>query len=122
VRNSGGGDQVFQVGDHSIGIIKYQAGEPPQAAPGEARVALAELNAAVAALRSQVSTDDRRVMDGAMETIGSGVGSDKGRLRRALTSIAGIAALVGDVGAPVVEAIRKVTAAFGALHGRRVVI
>jgi hypothetical protein len=34
-------------------------------------------------------------------------------LRRALGNLAGIATVVGQVGTPVVEAVRKVMAAFG---------
>ena len=64
-------------------------------------------------LRSQVSAEDRGIIDSAMEAIDSNGSPEKGSLRRALTSIAGIAALVGEIGAPVIEAIRKVTAAFG---------
>jgi hypothetical protein len=113
VRYPGAGDQVIQVGNHNIGIIKDQAEKTPQAAPAELRAALAELKAVIAVLRSQVAADDRKVIDGAVETIGSGASPDRGSLRRALTSIAGIATLAGAVGAPVIEAIRKVMAAFG---------
>jgi hypothetical protein len=48
-----------------------------------------------------------------METIEAGGNGDKGALRRALGNIAGVAAVVGEVGVPVIEAIRKVMAAFG---------
>lgn len=39
---------------------------------------------------------------------------DRGRLRRVLATIAGVAQLAGSVGAPVVEAVRKVIEAFQA--------
>jgi hypothetical protein len=37
----------------------------------------------------------------------------KGTLRRALGNIAGVAAMVGQVGVPVIEGVREVMAAFG---------
>jgi hypothetical protein len=106
----GAGDQVFQTGNYNIGIINNQADRPAQ---DELRTAVAELNAVVGVLRSQVPAEDRTIIDAAMETIGSGETTERGSLRRALASLTGIASLVGDIGAPVIEAIRKVAAAFG---------
>jgi hypothetical protein len=100
------GDEVLQIGDHNIGIIKNEARDSVQDA-------LRELVALVAALRSQVPDADRDVIDSAMGVITVGDSTDKGSLRRALSNIAGIAAVVGEVGVPVIEAIRKVAAAFG---------
>jgi len=97
------GDNVVQHGDHNIGIIKNQ----------DAQVALRELVSLVAILRGQIPEDDRRVVDDSMETIEAGGNGDKGALRRALGNIAGVAAVVGEVGVPVIEAVRKVMAAFG---------
>jgi hypothetical protein len=97
------GDNVVQRGDHNIGIIKNQ----------DPQVALRELVSLVAILRGQIPEDDRRVVDDSMETIEAGGNGDKGALRRALGNIAGVAAVVGEVGVPVIEAIRKVMAAFG---------
>jgi hypothetical protein len=48
-----------------------------------------------------------------MNTIGAGDNVEKGTLRRALGNIAGIAAMVGQAGVPVIEAVRQVMAAFG---------
>ncbi len=97
------GDNVVQRGDHNIGIIKSQ---DPQAA-------LRELVSLVEILRDQVPADDRTVVDQSLKTIEAGGNGDKGALRRALGNIAGVAAVVGEIGVPVIEAVRKVTAAFG---------
>jgi hypothetical protein len=97
------GDNVVQHGDHNIGIVKNQ----------DPQVALRELISLVAILRDQIPADDRKVVDDSMETIEDGGNGDRGALRRALGNIAGVAAVVGEVGVPVIEAVRKVMAAFG---------
>jgi hypothetical protein len=97
------GDSVIQNGDHNIGVIKNQ----------DPQIALRELISLVAILRGQIPEGDRGVIDESIETIQSGGHGDTGALRRALGTIAGIAAVVGEVGVPVIEAVRKVTAAFG---------
>lgn len=96
------GDNFVQIGDNNIGAIKNQGPSDP----------LGEVVSLVALLHDHVSTDDRRVIDEAMEVIRT-EHPEKGALRRALSSIAGIAIIVGDVGAPVIEAIRRVSAALG---------
>jgi hypothetical protein len=48
-----------------------------------------------------------------MNTIGTAENVEKGTLRRALGNIAGVAAMVGQVGVPVIESVRQVMAAFG---------
>lgn len=100
------GDKVNQYGDHNIGMIKNQG-------PADPQVAFREMINAVQALRDQVSAADRQVIDESMNTIGTGDKVEKQHLRRALGNIAGVAAMVGQVGVPVIESIRKVMAAFG---------
>jgi hypothetical protein len=101
-----GGNHVTQHGDHSIGMINNNAPADPQAT-------LQEMINAVHALRGQVSPADRQVIDESMSTIGAGANVEPQRLRRALGNLAGIATVVGQVGAPVVEAVRKMMTAFG---------
>jgi hypothetical protein len=48
-----------------------------------------------------------------METIASENNSTEGAFRRALSNIAGVATVVGQVGVPVIEAIRAVITALG---------
>ena len=87
------GDEVTQHGDHNIGMIKNQGVADPQ-------TAFREMINAVQVLRGQVSAADRHAIDESMRTIGTGENVEKGTLRRALGNIAGIAALVGQVGSP----------------------
>lgn len=93
-------------GDHNVGIDKRQ-GAPD---PGQELRELADL---VGMLRGQVGPGDRGVIDGALDAIDSGDTSENGPLRGALRQVAGIAVMVGEVGAPVIEAIRKVMTALG---------
>jgi hypothetical protein len=100
------GDEVTQYGAHSIGMIKNQGAADPQAA-------FREMFNAVQVLRGQVSVADRQVIDESMKAIGTGGNVEKGTLRRALGSIAGVATMVGEVGVPVIQSIHAVMAAFG---------
>ncbi|GAB2763766.1 hypothetical protein [Streptomyces bullii] len=100
------GDSVLQFGNGNIGIIKAQGVPDPQAA-------LEQMISAALALRDRVSTDDQQVIDTALDVIRDGGAADPGRLRQALAGIAGIAALVGEVGAPVLGAVRTLTQAVG---------
>jgi hypothetical protein len=99
------GDEVTQYGDHNVGMIKNQGQADPQAA-------LREMINAVQVLRGQVSSADRHALDESMNAIGTADNVEKGTLRRALGNIAGIATMVGQVGVPVIEAVRGVMAAF----------
>lgn len=100
------GDIINQWGDHNIGKISNEA----QADPG---LQLLELIRMARILREHVSYDDCQVIDESVEILRQGDGAARVSLRCALGNIAGIAALVGDVGAPVIEAVRKVVAALG---------
>jgi hypothetical protein len=74
--------------------------------------ALKEMLGAVDQLREYVPADDRQVLDEAVRAINDE--PDAGRPpRRSLTTIMGVATAIGEVGAPVIEAVRKVMAAFG---------
>lgn len=101
------GDSVTQHGDHNIGIIKSGTATDPA-------TAFREMLTAVAALRPQLSDTDRTEIDQALSDLGPTGAAAPGKLRTALTRIAGIATFAGQTGAPVIEAVRKVIAAFGA--------
>lgn len=91
-------------GDGAVGRIEYhQQGTDPQAVY-EAVIR------AIETLRSQVSAEDREVLDASLETIRQGDGAPPGAFRRALGTAAGVAALVGEGGAPVAEAVRQMLA------------
>jgi hypothetical protein len=100
------GDNITQYGKRSIGKVSYQA-------PADLRLALLEIIRLAEELRGQVSVADCQVIDESVEILGGGDTVDHGSLRRALSSIAGIATIVGEVGVPVIEAVRKVITALG---------
>jgi hypothetical protein len=100
------GDEITQHGDYNVGMIKNLGNADPQSA-------LREMVNVVRALRDHVTAADRRVIDDSLKTIGTGENVEKGTLSRALRNIAGVAVMVGQVGVPVIEAVRRVMAAFG---------
>ena len=101
------GDSVVQFGGHdNIGKVVNQASADP-------RTALEEVIRLAEALRGQVPPADAKAIDESVGLLRHGDASDRNTLRRALGNIAGIAALVGQVGAPVIEAVRRVLSALG---------
>jgi hypothetical protein len=101
------GDSVVQVGGRdNIGKIVNPA-------PADPRAALEEVIRLAEALRGQVPAADAQVIDESVGVLRYADASDQHTLRRALGNIAGIAALVGQVGAPVIEAVRSVLSALG---------
>lgn len=108
-----GGQQFNMDGGNNVGINYGTNYGTYNNAPAGPQDALRELVEAVNALRAQVSPADREVIDTSMRTVGAGTGAQPGPLRQALTQLAGVATVVGQVGVPVIEAVRKVMAAFG---------
>jgi hypothetical protein len=100
-----GGQTFNQYGSHSIGVSNVNN------APATQQDALRELAEAVNALQTRLSPEDRQVVDASMRTVGPN--AEPGGFRRALRDISGVASMVGGVGVPVIEAVRKVMAAFG---------
>jgi hypothetical protein len=101
------GDSVAQFGGKdNIGKIVNQA-------PADPRTALEDVIRLAEALRGQVPPADAKVIGEAVGVLREGDTADHGKLRRALGNIAGIAALVGQVGTPVIEAIHVVLSALG---------
>lgn len=74
--------------------------------------ALRELAGAVESLRDRIADQDQEILDESLTVIRNGDGRP-GALRRALYSIAGLAAVVSDVGTPIIEAVRQLTGAIG---------
>jgi hypothetical protein len=93
-------------GDHNVGMIQNQG-------PADPKEIFREMIDAVQVLRGQVSAADRQIIDESMKAVGTGGNVEKGTLRRALGSIAGVATMVGEVGVPVIQSIHAVMAAFG---------
>ncbi|MDT7802958.1 MAG: hypothetical protein QOI78_6391 [Actinomycetota bacterium] len=105
-----GGDKVggdkFVVRDHGIGKIVHRG-------PGDRQAEFQEMLAAIHALRAQVSGPDRQVIDESLATLQAPQPPEPAKLRRTLGAVVGVATLVGQVGAPVLESVRKVLAALG---------
>ncbi|MEV4424442.1 hypothetical protein ACN9M0_26050 [Streptomyces sp. R-07] len=89
-------------GDGAVGRIEnnQQAAQDPQ-------VVYEAVIRAIETLRGQVSAEDRMVLDASLETIREGDDAPPGAFRRALGTVSGVAALVGEVGVPVAEAVRR---------------
>ncbi len=100
------GDNIKQYGNQNIGKISNQV-------PVDTRQALLEIIALTEVIRRQVSAAESQVIEESIEILRRGDAEDRGSLRRALGNIAGIAALVGEVGVPVIEAVRRVITALG---------
>jgi len=93
-QNSQVSDSKFNTGDYEIST------------------ALQEMLAELAKFRSKLREKNRGVVEYSMGELQTARG-DPGKIRSALTKIAGIAALVGEVGVPVIEAARKLLSAMG---------
>ncbi|MEA5359249.1 hypothetical protein VA596_06860 [Amycolatopsis sp., V23-08] len=102
--DSYGGDRV-EVSGSGIGKIV-------QHGPVDQQAAFRDLLEAVQALRAQVSDPDRQVIDESLATL-QAPRPEPAKLRRALGAVSGVALMVGQVGAPVAEAVRKVMTALG---------
>ena len=81
------------------------------ASPGH-EDALRELAEAIESMKSHLDADEAEEVDEAHAVIADGK-SEKGILKKAAKKILGVATFAGEVGAPVVEAVRKVLAALG---------
>ncbi|MER7538050.1 hypothetical protein ABTX77_25130 [Streptomyces sp. NPDC097704] len=92
-------------GDGAVGRVEFhQHGAQDPQAVYEAVIR------AIETLRGQVSAEDREVLDTSLETLRQGDDAPPGAFRRALGTVAGVAALVGEVGVPVAEAVRQLLA------------
>lgn len=100
------GDYINQYGGHNIGKIVNESS-------AEQKSALLEIIRLAEDLRAHVSADANQAIDESVAIIRHGDTVERGSLRRALQSLAGIASLVGEVGVPVIEAIHKVLTALG---------
>ncbi|MBB4982855.1 MULTISPECIES: hypothetical protein [Streptomyces] len=98
-------DFYHATGDGAVGRIEFhQHGAQDPQAVYEAVIR------AIETLRGQVSAEDREVLDTSLETIRQGDEAPPGAFRRALGTVSGVAALVGEVGVPVAEAVRRLLA------------
>ncbi|MFD8027095.1 hypothetical protein [Streptomyces lavendulae] len=105
------GDTVNMYGGQdNKGIVHHHAA-PPARSPEQA---VRELLALLAELRAQVPAESARYIDSALPAITADPAVAPEERHRALLAVAGIAATVGAVGVPVVEAVRALLALLGA--------
>ncbi|MFI6000031.1 hypothetical protein ACIA98_06390 [Streptomyces sp. NPDC051366] len=101
------GDNFQVYGTNNIGKIGTQNN-----APQDPQAALQELISLIQVLRGRVPEGDRADLDESLDTLTED-NVERGAFRRALGRISGVAQLVGEVGVPVAEAVRRVLALSG---------
>jgi hypothetical protein len=99
------GDNVTVNGTQNVGIIKYQS--PP------VQDALRDLLPRIEELRAHLTPESTRVLDEALPVLAAETGAPAQR-QRALIAVATIAAAVGALGQPVVDAVNGILALLGA--------
>ncbi|MFG2140392.1 hypothetical protein [Streptomyces sp. NPDC048650] len=117
-----GGDQhyYFGSGDHvamhggsgNVGIDKRVT--PAQEVPPAVQEALRELLALAQELRAQVPPAGADALDGALPALRAESDVPPQERHRALLAVAGIAATIGTLGTPIIEATNKVLELMGA--------
>ena len=117
-----GGDQHFYLGsgDHvtmhggagNVGIDKRVT--PPQEVPPALQEALGELLTLLRELRPQVPEASAEALDDSLPALRTDTAVQPQERHRALLAVAGIAATIGALGVPVVEAINKCLELMGA--------
>ncbi|MFB0630087.1 hypothetical protein [Streptomyces sp. AB3(2024)] len=105
------GDTVNMYGGQGNQGIVHQHAAP--VAPS-AEQAVRELLALLAELRAQVPDESARCIDSALPAITADAAVPPAERHRALMAVAGIAATVGAIGTPVLEAVRALLALLGA--------
>ncbi|MEU5535274.1 hypothetical protein [Streptomyces sp. NPDC020362] len=98
------GDQVNVHGSHNIGMIKHQ--------PADAQQQIRDLADLIAELRGQVPAGAAQVIDESLPVLTDEASTPQDR-RDALQALSTIARTVGEVGLPVVEAVRRVLQLLG---------
>ncbi|WP_405390564.1 hypothetical protein OG596_23550 [Streptomyces sp. NBC_01102] len=101
-------------GTGNYGIVKGRTtpGTTPSAPPA-LEAALRELLLLVQELRDQVSPLNARTIDDSVTAIDGDTGTPPEERHRALLAVAGIAATVGTVGEPVLEAVNRILELLG---------
>ncbi|MFE7565511.1 hypothetical protein ACFU76_00875 [Streptomyces sp. NPDC057539] len=109
----GGGDHVSMYGGSgNIGIDKRVT--PVQELPQAVQEALGELLSLIQELRAQVPPVSSDALDDALPALRAEADVQPPERHRALLAVAGIAATIGALGVPVVEAVNKVLELMGA--------
>ncbi|MFC8871125.1 hypothetical protein ACFUAC_26295 [Streptomyces sp. NPDC057148] len=108
------GDSVSMHGGFgNTGIVKNQAAPAGAEASPALEAAIQQLVELVGELRAQVPPASAQSIDDCLPDIAAPTGVEPQQRHRALMAVAGIAATVGAVGQPVVEAVNSVLALLG---------
>ncbi|MFF8591544.1 hypothetical protein ACF061_08835 [Streptomyces sp. NPDC015220] len=108
------GDSVTMNGGRgNTGMVKNQAPPAAESASPELEAAVRELVELVRELRAGVPSASARAIDDSLPDITADPAVPPQERHRALMAVAGIAATVGAVGQPVVEAVNRVLALLG---------
>ncbi|MEU6555688.1 hypothetical protein ABZ915_36380 [Streptomyces sp. NPDC046915] len=108
------GDSVtMHGGQGNTGIVKNQPAPAAPAASPELEAAVRELVALIAELRTQVAPASAQAIDDSLPAITADPAAPAQQRHGALMAVAGIAATVGAVGQPVVEAVNKILQLLG---------
>ncbi|KQX09391.1 hypothetical protein ASC82_26070 [Streptomyces sp. Root431] len=101
----GSGDMVnIFGGEGHAGIVHHHGGPPPQPTLEEALRTVVEL---MRVLRAEVPPEDRGSFDDALPVLAADEAATASPVRRrALLTVAGIAAMLGTVGTPLLDAAR----------------
>jgi hypothetical protein len=107
------GDKVEMVGGSgNFGIVKGKATVIQNVGnPADATRAVRDLRSAIDSMRSHLDADDGKELDEALVDLD--VHAEPKAFRKALGRIAGVAILVGKIGAPVITAVEAVRAVMG---------
>ncbi|MEU1514748.1 hypothetical protein ABZ490_21715 [Streptomyces sp. NPDC005811] len=106
------GDNVNMYGGTgNTGMIKNQGAATP--ASPELEAAVRELLALLGELRARIPAASARALDESLPALTADAAAPAQERHRALLAVAGIAATIGAVGQPVLEAVNRVLALIG---------
>ncbi|MER5434953.1 hypothetical protein [Streptomyces sp. NPDC002588] len=103
------GDNVNMYGGSgNIGMIKNQGVVPAAPASPELEAAVRELLALLRELRPHIPAVSAQALDDSLPALTADAAAPVQERHRALIAVAGIAATIGAVGQPVVEAVNRI--------------
>ncbi|MBK3564240.1 hypothetical protein [Streptomyces sp. MBT62] len=108
------GDNVtMHGGTGNTGIVKHQTPAGPPVADPALQAAVEELRRLVETLREQIPAASAQTIDDALPALTTDPGAAPQERHRALMAVAGIAATVGAVGQPALEAVNRILGLLG---------
>lgn len=108
------GDNVTMYGGTgNTGIVKHQTPAGPNSVDPALQAAVEELRRLVGTLREQVPAASAQAIDDSLPALTTDAGTAPQERHRALMAVAGIAATVGAVGQPALEAVNRILGLLG---------